>query len=151
MDALLHENEDQIRSAPRVAGGPRTFGGIAELVQRYLGCDAAVLTIHHHPSSFHDTRRTKLRARQGSAAFRPGFEPCKIDVRSMANPLVAGELGMRFYAGLPLRDDEGHPIGMLAAVDQRETALAPGELDTVRLLAALAGDLYERQRVRHAA
>lgn len=39
------------------------------------------------------------------------------DVRSMTNPLVAGELGFRFYAGVPLRTKDGHNLGVLNAID----------------------------------
>ena len=40
------------------------------------------------------------------------------DIRSLANPLVAGEFGLRFYAGVPLRTSEGHNLGTLCVIDR---------------------------------
>ena len=34
----------------------------------------------------------------------------KADPRSLANPLVAGDFGLRFYAGVPLRTSDGYMI-----------------------------------------
>ena len=38
-----------------------------------------------------------------------------IDPRSLANPLVAGDFGLRFYAGVPLTTDDGHNLGTCAS------------------------------------
>src|SRR5438309_4065060 len=39
-------------------------------------------------------------------------EPCLL-----ANPLVAGEFGLRFYAGAPITTPDGHNIGTVCVVD----------------------------------
>ena len=38
-----------------------------------------------------------------------------VDPRSLTNPLVAGEFGLRFYAGAPLRTSDGHNLGRFAS------------------------------------
>ena len=39
------------------------------------------------------------------------------DPRFRANPFVTGELGLRFYAGMPLNTPEGHTVGTLCVAD----------------------------------
>jgi diguanylate cyclase (GGDEF)-like protein len=44
------------------------------------------------------------------------IEDLRGDPRFAGNPLVAGAPGLRFYAGAPLRDAEGHALGTLAVL-----------------------------------
>jgi sigma-B regulation protein RsbU (phosphoserine phosphatase) len=55
----------------------------------------------------------------------------------MANPLVAGELGLAFYAGIPLTTQDGHNLGTLCVIDQQPRELTADELATLGDLAAL--------------
>lgn len=57
------------------------------------------------------------------------------DPRFVDNPLVTGEPGIRFYAGVPLRTPEGHGLGTLCLIDRVPRDLDPGKL---RLLERLA-------------
>jgi GAF domain-containing protein len=45
------------------------------------------------------------------------------DPRSLANPLVAGEFGLRFYAGVPLRTTDGFNLGTLCVIDKEPRAV----------------------------
>ncbi len=45
----------------------------------------------------------------------PLKEPCLL-----ANPLVAGEFGLRFYAGAPLTTEDGYNIGTVCVIDKKE-------------------------------
>jgi GAF domain-containing protein len=42
-----------------------------------------------------------------------------VDVRTLANPLVAGDLGLRFYAAAPLRTHDGFNLGTLCIIDRK--------------------------------
>ena len=58
------------------------------------------------------------------------------DVRFSDNPLVTGDPNLRFYAGVPLVDQQGHAVGMLCALDQRPRILS----DRQRALLERLGD-----------
>ena len=65
------------------------------------------------------------------------------DPRTMANPLVAGELGLRFYVGVPLRTPDGHNLGTLCVIDQEPREVSDDELASLVDLAALVVDELE--------
>lgn len=47
------------------------------------------------------------------------LENAATDVRSLANPLVAGEFGLRFYAGVPLTTTDGFNLGTLCVIHRQ--------------------------------
>lgn len=83
----------------------------------------------------------------GHAIIEPGLfvvEDASLDPRFADNPLVTGELHLRFYAGAPISAPSGHRIGTLCVMDTVPRKLGPVEqavLDALRGLVneALAG------------
>jgi two-component sensor histidine kinase len=67
----------------------------------------------------------------------------KIDPRSLSNPLVAGEFGLRFYAGVPLRTSDGFNLGTLCVIDKQPRAVAEGEIAELEDLASVVMDQME--------
>jgi formate hydrogenlyase transcriptional activator len=65
------------------------------------------------------------------------------DPRSLANPLVAGSLGLRFYAGAPLRTHDGFNLGTLCVIDRQPRELSRAEAKMLTKLAALVMDQME--------
>jgi PAS domain S-box-containing protein len=59
------------------------------------------------------------------------------DARFADNPLVKGPPGFRFYAGVPLIDEEGHALGTVAVVDFRPRELGKVQRDGLEVLARL--------------
>src|SRR6266436_10153619 len=64
------------------------------------------------------------------------------DERATAHPLVH-DLGIRFYAGAPLRSEQGLNLGTVWVIDQKPRELASGEAEMLRALAALAMNQME--------
>jgi PAS domain S-box-containing protein len=62
------------------------------------------------------------------------------DPRFLDNPLVAGELGLRFYAGIPLHSPEGLPYGTLCLLDYTPRTFTVEERAALQDLAILAED-----------
>lgn len=64
-------------------------------------------------------------------------EDARLDPRFRENPLVAGDAGLRFYAGVPVMSPENLPIGTLCVIDRVPRKPSPQELETLRDLAAV--------------
>lgn len=65
------------------------------------------------------------------------------DPRTLANPLVAGEFGLRFYAAAPLRTHDGHKLGTLCVIDREPRAPTPEQIAELEELAAMVMDQME--------
>lgn len=66
-----------------------------------------------------------------------------VDVRTLANPLVAGDLGLRFYLGVPLTTSDGYNLGTLNVIDLEPRSVSEAEIATLRDLAAVVMDELE--------
>ncbi len=64
------------------------------------------------------------------------------DERATAHSLVR-DLGIRFYAGAPLRTEQGLNLGTVWVIGQKPRELASGEAEMLRALAALAMNQME--------
>lgn len=60
------------------------------------------------------------------------------DTRFSGNPLVLADPHMRFYAGVPLRDESGMAMGTLCVIDREPRKLRASELQALTDLAAIA-------------
>jgi DNA-binding CsgD family transcriptional regulator len=63
------------------------------------------------------------------------IEDAAVDPRALTNPLVAGEFGLRAYAGAQLVTRDGHNLGMLCVLDRRPRAFSAQHLDILKGLA----------------
>lgn len=68
------------------------------------------------------------------------------DERLRDNPLVKGEPGLRFYAGVVLSGLEGHALGSLCVLDTKPRTLTEEQLDSLRIVAR---EVEARMELRH--
>jgi len=54
------------------------------------------------------------------------------------NPLIAGDFGLRFYAGAPITTDDGHALGVVCIVDKQPRTLSEDEIEKLKAYADLA-------------
>jgi two-component sensor histidine kinase len=66
-----------------------------------------------------------------------------IDPRSLANPLVAGDFGLRFYVGVPLRTQDGFNLGTLCVIDKEPRPVDQKRIDDLKDLASVVMDQME--------
>ena len=65
------------------------------------------------------------------------------DPRTLANPLVCGELGLRFYAAAPLQTHDGYNLGTLCIIDKKQRYINREQQEMLRELAAVVMDEME--------
>lgn len=69
-----------------------------------------------------------------------------VEPAALANPLVAGEFGLRFYAGIPLKTRDGHNLGTLCVIDKKPRKITQAETEILQDLAAIVMDELELRR-----
>src|SRR4051794_671349 len=129
------------------------FDRITAIAARRFGVPISIISIVDHD-------RIWFKSHHGLAVKQIGREPglcasailadipyvlpnAAIDPRSLANPLVAGEFGLRFYAGVPLRTRDGFNLGTLCVIDKEPRPLNQGQIDDLRDLASVVMDQME--------
>lgn len=73
-------------------------------------------------------------------------EDARTDPRTLANSLVAGEFGLRFYVGIPLQTSDGYNLGTLCVIDREPRAVTDREIADLTDLAAIVVDELELRR-----
>lgn len=71
------------------------------------------------------------------------LKDAKLDPRSIANPLVAGDFGLRFYLGIPLKTTDGFNLGTLCVIDREARTASEEQIAHLQHLAALVMDQME--------
>lgn len=70
-------------------------------------------------------------------------EDANNDVRTLSNPLVAGEFGLQFYAAAPLISSRGYRLGTLCLLDKNKRYLNSDQTEQLKLMADIVMDEME--------
>ena len=73
-------------------------------------------------------------------------ENATVDARFIGNPLVDGERGIVFYAGVPLINKDGFALGSLCVVDQTQKKLTEEQITALKIIAKQVVDKLELRR-----
>lgn len=129
----------------------KRFDRLTRLAARTFDAPIALVSLVDHNRQWFKSRHgmeTPETARDisfcGHAILRE--EPLVIenalnDERFVDNPLVTGTPNIRFYAGAPLHDRQGHRVGTLCVIDHKPRTFTQDDQTTLRDLA----DLVERE------
>lgn len=77
------------------------------------------------------------------------IEDTTADPRFLDNPLVTGAAHIRFYAGVPLRSEDGLVLGTLCALDTQPRSLPSGAATALKDLAAMVLHELLQRSVTH--
>ena len=70
-------------------------------------------------------------------------ENARVDPRTLANPLVAGVMGLQFYAAAPLKSLDGFNLGTFCIIDKNPRSLTAKESSMLRQLSRIVMDHFE--------
>ena len=130
-----------------------SFDRITKLAAELLNVPIAIVTLV-------DTDRIWFKSRYGLDVQQIGRDPglcssailsddiyevddARTDPRTLANPLVASEFGLRFYAAVPLKVKDGHNLGTLCVIDKHPRHLTDTQKKTLQYLADILVDQLE--------
>ncbi|SDI46720.1 Serine/threonine protein kinase [Arthrobacter subterraneus] len=162
--SLLPDNEEERLAAVRrydILDTPPdgAFDRVTSLAARIFSVPTAIVSIVDHDriwfKSHHGTDVEQLDRDPGlcaSAILQNDpwiIEDAAIDPRALSNPLVAGEYGLKFYAGVPLRTRDGFNLGTLCILDTESRQFTADETRILEDLAAIVmNDLELRLEAR---
>lgn len=63
------------------------------------------------------------------------FEDLSVAPLLISNALIAGEMGMKFYAAVPITTDEGFRVGSICIVDKKQRTFLPHEREKLEWVA----------------
>jgi tRNA A-37 threonylcarbamoyl transferase component Bud32 len=137
------------------------FDRIAALAARMFSVPVAIVSVVDHDriwfKSHHGTEVSEIGRDPGLCASAILGDEAWIvedaarDPRTLANPLVAGEFGLQFYAGVPLRTPDGYNLGTFCILDRKPRAFSDEDTRMLEDLAAIVmNDLELRLQSREA-
>ena len=132
------------------------FDRIADIASRIFEVPIAIISVVDSDRIWFKSHRgleasevERMPGLCASAIFRDGLTlipDATLDPVAMSNPLVAGEMGLRFYAAAPLRTSDGYNLGTLCVIDSEVHHPAQDQMAILADLAAVVMDELELRR-----
>jgi sigma-B regulation protein RsbU (phosphoserine phosphatase) len=156
--AIVPENEsERLRAVRRydVLDTPPdgAFDRITKLAARQFGVPISIVSIvdtdriwfkSHHGVDVEEIGRDPGLCASAILGDEPWVvENAETDPRTMTNPLVAGDLGLRFYAGAPLTTHDGFNLGTLCVIDGAPREFSAEDAEMLEQLAGVVMDELE--------
>jgi GAF domain-containing protein len=123
------------------------FDRITTLAARLFNVPIAIVSIvdedriwfkSHHGIDAEETGRDAGLCASAVCQNEPWIvNDAKVDPRTLTNPLVVGELGLRFYAGIPLTTADGYNLGTMNVIDKEPREFSASDTKTLKDLAAI--------------
>jgi GAF domain-containing protein len=76
-------------------------------------------------------------------------EDARNDPRTLANPLVAGNFGLQFYAAAALQTHDGHNLGTFCIIDKKKRYFNSDQQEALKLFAEIIMENIEMRLTAH--
>lgn len=123
------------------------FDRVTELAARLFGVPISIVSIvdedriwfkSHHGIDVQEIGRDPGLCASAILRYEPLVVPdASVDPNTLANPLVAGDFGLRFYVGVPLTTRDGHNLGTICVIDTEPREVGDEQVTTLEHLAAI--------------
>jgi diguanylate cyclase (GGDEF)-like protein len=133
------------------------FDRVASLIRLIFGVETSVVSlIDGHRQWFKAAEGNKVDelpvgdtfCRHALFAPEPLIVPdASVDPRFKDSPLVTGDIGLRFYAGVPITTPDGLPVGTVCAIDSRPRDFSEKETQILKNLADIVTSELELRRL----
>lgn len=129
------------------------FDRVTKLAARHFGVPVSIVSIvdtdriwfkSHHGLDVDEIGRDPGLCASAILGAEPWVvENAAVDPRTLANPLVAGAMGLRFYAGAPLTTHDGFRLGTLCVIDKQPREFSAEDANVLADLADVVMDELE--------
>ena len=134
--------DDLVRLAGAICGAPIALVSLVDRERLWFKARIGVDDVEQIPRSVDAFCHQAILA---PSAFLE-VKDARDDPRFAGNALVNGELGIRFYAAMPLKTFEGEAIGTFCVLDQQPRSLDDGQRWGLTALSRLTMELLEARR-----
>ena len=129
-----------VRLASEVCGAPIALISLVDAERQWFKASVGLLGVAEMPRDI----AFCTHAIEGDDLFE--ISDSTADARFATNPLVTGESGIRFYAGMPLQLPGGARVGTLCVIDRQPRRLDAKQAAMLRSLAIVAGEALVMRR-----
>jgi GAF domain-containing protein len=129
------------------AGARTASAKLAELVQLTLVADGAIIDLHHYAQR---QRAIGVPERLGTAGVLlagGAAEASEPLLWQLADPVAAGANGFQSYAGVPVHDADGTPLGRVVAIQRGQRQFDGHDLKILRTVADIVAELIRQPQL----
>jgi signal transduction histidine kinase len=134
------------------------FDDLTELASLITGCPIALVSLTDEHRQWFKSKKGLLAHSSpreisfcGHAINEPDIfvvKDASMDERFFDNPYVTAHEGIRFYAGVPLVDQEGHALGTLCVIDKHSRELTSEQIKFLKIIAHQVLRLMELHKAK---
>lgn len=132
-------------AAADLRGGAGTASaGLAELIQLTLVVDGAIIDLHHYAARQRAIDASERLGTAGLLMAGGAAESSEALLWRLADPVEAAKHGFQSYAGVPVHDTDGAPLGRIVAIQRGQRQFDGHDLKILRTVADIVAELIRQ-------